>query len=86
MYRKQKIVCSSEVDPLNHVGGSCTADDHRRTPVDHPVEDRASGVVAAVFRAYELAAQVSRELLHDCFFDGLAHGHAPMALLAHHIP
>src|SRR4051812_37917062 len=84
MYRKQEIVCSGKVDSLDHVGGSCATDDHRWALVDHPVEDSPSGIVAVVFRAYELAAQVRRELLHDRFFEGLAHGHAPMSLLPHH--
>jgi hypothetical protein len=56
MYRKQEIVCSGEVDSLDHVGGSCATDDHCRALVDHPVEDGASGIVALVFWAYELTA------------------------------
>jgi hypothetical protein len=85
-HRKQEIVRPGEVDSLDHVGGAPATDDHRRALVDHPVEDGASSIVAVVFRAYELAAQVGRELLHGSFFEGLAHGHPPMALPSHHNP
>ena len=52
--------------------------------VDHSLEDGLSGIFAVVFRAYELAAQVGRELLHERFVEGLAHGPSPIALLTHH--
>ena len=70
--RHRKVVLARETNRGHHVGHFRAACDQLRTTVDHAVEDGVIGVVAVVTGAYQLAAEVRRELLDDRFIEARA--------------
>ena len=64
-----QLVRSSEPDACRDVGRLCAADDHRRSAVDHGVEDAPGRLVAIIARQQHLAphgrAQVAKRSIVD---------------------
>src|SRR5215210_9376925 len=75
-HRHHQFILAGEVHCGGDICNAGAASDQRRSAVYHRVEDGAGCIVAVVLWAYQLAAEGSRELLHSCFFEGFAQGHA----------
>jgi hypothetical protein len=66
--RYQKIVVTSKIDGINHIGNPSTAGDQRWMSVDHPIMDLANKVIGLAAGAEQFAPQALLEFFDHCLW------------------